>query len=253
MIVCGKSVKGPYRENNEDFLGFKRSGEYLILALSDGIGGAPCGEEAAKLAVDTSLAYISELLDNDTPDGKIDQILDDAYNFANKTIVKTGFSDINKLGMGATLVVCVIKDSRIKIANLGDSRAYIVHGSNITRVTKDHNLAEELVRMGKISEIEAQTNPGKNQLLKYLGENRFISPDIYSYNIIYGDYIFLCSDGLYSFVSKEDMTEAFRKDRSRLDALVTNLIDKALESGSKDNITLIAANVKPGEVIGEIL
>lgn len=253
MIVCGKSVTGPYRENNEDFLGFKRSGDFLILALSDGIGGAPCGEEAAKLAVDTSLAYISEMLDAETPDEKIDQILDDAFNLANKSIVKTGFSDINKLGMGATLVICVIKGNRIKIANLGDSRAYIVHGSNITRVTKDHNLAEELVRMGKISEIEAQTNPGKNQLLKYLGENRFISPDIYSYNIIYGDYIFLCSDGLYSFVRKEDMIDAFRKDRAHLDALVTNLIEKALKSGSKDNITIIAANVKPGDVIGEIL
>ncbi|MCI1769042.1 MAG: hypothetical protein LKM40_02545 [Mageeibacillus sp.] len=118
---------------------------------------------------------------------------------------------------------------------------YLCHGSNIIKLTQDHNEAAELIEKGLITEDEARSHGSRNRLVKVVGENQYLNPDIYSYNIIYGDLIILCSDGLYSFVGTGDIAAAV-KNKSSLEAICDKLIALAIRNKSNDNMTILIGN-----------
>lgn len=246
-IACG-SEKGNTRINNEDRYAVKTIGDLTLMVLADGIGGAEGGEIAASIAVDT----VMDLFEKDAKTGALDDLDDKKfkekstsyYQKSNYNILIKAINEKELMGMGTTLTCILIRGNRLFIAHIGDSRAYLIHGSAITQLTGDHTYTAELLKSKSITEQEAKTHPGKSILVRSLGVNAFIIPDIYCYNIIYGDLVLLCTDGVYSVLENHEISDCLKK-HNNLDGCVVNLIKKAEEKGSRDNITAILAYVRP--------
>ena len=244
MIWSASSEKGPVRELNEDSYDVREIGGCLCMAVADGLGGEVSGEIASNLAISTLMNEFETnpvlLKDED----KIQDFLSSAFNKANKEILRYGMKNPESRGMCTTLTAAIQFDTKLFIAHIGDCRAYLCHRREIQKLTNDHNKAAELVRSGLITESEAKIHPGRNILVKVLGENIYLKPDFYSYNLSYGDIVMLCSDGLYSFIGNEDYISALNK-RKDLKLVCDCLVDSALKGGSTDNITIVAGLVRP--------
>ena len=241
MNCFGKSDIGLVRENNEDYFGFAQVGEYNCLAVADGLGGEACGEFASQLAVDSAIELLKKSLPEINDREALKALMNSVFNKTNEIILRDCLKNRERMGMCTTLTLAVVKDRELTIGHIGDTRCYLCHGSAITQLTVDHNQAAELVRMGEITSEEARNHPGRNRLVKVVGENQYLNPDIYSYNIIYGDLIVLCSDGLYSYMSESDMAQAM-KNKSSLENICDKLISIAKANISKDNMTVLIGN-----------
>lgn len=250
MNYSARSEKGPVRELNEDSYGVKMIGENLCMVVADGLGGEVSGEVASKIAVDTLMKEFESDIDALTDSARIKFFLSAAFNKANKEIIRHGTNHPETRGMCTTLTAAILNDKKLYISHIGDTRAYLCHRREIQKLTIDHNKAAELVKNGIITESDAKMHPGRNVLVKVLGENVYLKPDFYSYNLSYGDIVMLCSDGLYSFVGNSDLIAALN-NRKDLQKVCDCLIDAALLGGSSDNITIIVGLVRPtGNNIG---
>ncbi|SEV84986.1 protein phosphatase [Ruminococcaceae bacterium KH2T8] len=246
MRSAGRSETGKVRANNEDNYQIFNVGSACIMVLADGIGGMSGGEIASRIAVETISDKINgEASFDSLSDDEIKALLENAYREANVAILKKALSDPELMGMGTTLTVAVIRERKVLIAHMGDCRAYLIHGSAMTQLTADHTYAAELLRRQSITKEEFETHPERHTLVKSLGENAFLIPDLYVYNIIYGDMLLLCTDGLCSFVSDEHI-KACLKQRNDLEGCLDSLFESAYEAGSDDNITVLLTHVKPG-------
>jgi len=246
MRSAGRSETGKVRTNNEDNYQILDTGKSCVMILADGIGGVCGGEIASRIAVDTVVEGIkSEAGFDDLSREDLKKFLDDLFRKANVAILKKALSDTELMGMGTTLTVAVIRGTSVLISHMGDCRAYLVHGSAMTQISADHTYAAELLRRASITREEFETHPERHTLVKSLGENAFLIPDHYEYNIIYGDMLMLCTDGLYSFVSDEDIRKSL-KQRNDLEDCLDNLFAAAYDAGSDDNITVLLTHVTPG-------
>ena len=236
--------KGPVRENNEDSCESNLLNGCLCMIVADGLGGEVSGEIASKIAAKTMMEEFEKNMDALLDVEHMEEFLSAGFNKANKEIIRYGAAHPESKGMCTTLTVAVLNDKKLSIAHIGDTRAYLCHRREIQKLTNDHNKAAELVSAGLITQNEAKVHPGRNVLVKVLGENVYLKPDFYSYNLSYGDIIMLCSDGLYSFVDKEDFIDAlmYRKDLKKVCGC---LVEKALKGGSSDNITVVAGLCRP--------
>ena len=229
---------------NEDSFGYEQVGQCLCMAVADGLGGEVCGEIASKLAVSTVLEAFKESLPFVKDRDALPSYLKTVYNKANMKILRDCLEHRERLGMCTTLTVAILKGTELTIAHLGDTRGYLLHGSELIKLTEDHNETGRMVKQGIITEDEAKKHPGRNKLFKVLGENRYLNPDVYSYNISYGDLVFLCSDGLYSFMSEEQF-KACSRERNKLESICEKLIAQALANNSTDNITVTIGRSEP--------
>lgn len=244
MIYSGVSEKGPVRERNEDSYAVSVINGCLCMIVADGLGGEVSGEIASKLAVDTVMNLFEQDPDALKDQDHLQEFLSAVFNKANKAILRYGNDHPESRGMCTTLTVAVLNGLKLYISHIGDTRAYLCHKREIQKLTNDHNKAAELVRNGQISEAEAKVHPGRHVLVKVLGENVYLKPDFFSYNVSYGDIVLLCSDGLYSFIGKEDFIAALN-NRKDLMIVCGHLVDIALKGGSSDNLTVIAGLVRP--------
>ena len=244
MNYAFASEKGPVRELNEDFCDVRMIGSCLCMAVADGLGGEVCGEIASRLAVETLMKELEtdpEVLKNEDV---ISDYLSSVFNKVNVEILRYGSEHHESKGMCTTLTVAVLNDRKLYISHIGDTRAYLCHAREIQKLTNDHNKAAKLVKEGIITETEAKVHPGRNVLLKVLGENVYLKPDFFSYNLSYGDIVMLTSDGLYAFVEREDFISALnlRKD---LKMVCDSLVEASLRNGSSDNTTIVAGLCRP--------
>ncbi len=231
MKCAGRTETG-LRSQNED--------RYLILdtdtlhavAVSDGMGGHRAGETASATAVDT----LSERLISHH-DG-LENALFEAFREANTAVHTLAQSDDSMYGMGCTLVAAICDDTHFVAANVGDSRLYHFDGSTIRQVTHDHSFVAELVRRGIITEEEAKTHPRRNLITRAIGTESRVSADIFPCEWKRGDMLLLCSDGLCGVLSDAE-TAAFLRNSTDLDATCAALISRALQLGSRDNITVV--------------
>lgn len=247
MKIFANSVIGNFRDNNEDSFSYEMIGDTLVAVVADGIGGAPAGEVASALATSETIKYLSEnSIDINSAD--LDDEISALFNYVNIKILKESISDYSKFGMGTTMTVVFLKGTKLVVGHMGDSRAYLIHGTNVNKLTSDHNVAGLKVAMGEMTEEEAKTSKTKSQLTKSLGENQFLSPDVYSYNIMYGDMLLMCTDGLYGSLSNQEIVDCLRSKRGNLEEVCSLMIDKALDNGSKDNVTCLLVNIKPGKI-----
>lgn len=235
-----KTDRGVTRTVNEDaFLCLEDIGFFM---LADGVGGHNSGEVASNLAVEATRDYLASKPLDDVESAKIFLYLYDCLKKTNETICARAKSRPDYLGMATTSIILVVRDQQAYIANVGDSRAYLLKDDEFTGITEDHTYVNELLRDGKISEDEAKVHPKRNVITRALGCEEPISPDFYRIELAEGDRILLCTDGLYNEVDEENL-EAYMRQVKDLDLLVDKLVQEACLNGGKDNITVACVDI----------
>lgn len=241
LRVASRTHVGLRRENNQDFLAIHNMGaQGVLLVVADGMGGHQGGERASRLAVETFIRVVEE--------GRAsgDELLTDALVTANDAVLSEAARESTLQGMGTTLVSALLHDARGRLINLGDSRAYLLRGGELRRVTQDHSMVADLVRRGEITEAEAETHPRRNVLTRAVGIEGTPQPDIFSVELGDGDVLLLCSDGLHGMVPDETIHTILGAEWS-LEARCDALIEAALEAGGKDNVTVLLAQRGEGD------
>lgn len=248
MIYNCDSHVGKVRKNNEDYC----MGEIIqteddcigIFALADGMGGHKKGEVASKIAVESIIDFLKE---NISQSGGIkmdylDDVIKQGYNYANKKIYAKSIEDISCEGMGTTLVVAVVYKYDVIIANVGDSRGYLLHGDNFRKITKDHSVVEELVNANLITEEEARFHPRRNQITRAMGAEDIIIVDIFREKVVKDDILLLATDGLTGCVDDEAIKHIIKQDKN-IKEICKDLIDQANNNSGKDNISVILSKI----------
>ncbi len=231
-VWCQTDV-GLKRENNEDcFLMDPDLGLYIV---ADGMGGHSGGEVASHMAVKTIREVVVDSFENDAGI-KPHELLTKAYKAAGEAIFEKSLSETELKGMGTTLVVALIRNSRLYIANVGDSRAYLLRKSGMWQMTEDHSLINEQIKAGIIKE-EDDSQMGKNIITRSVGFERTTSCDILERVLSSEDTYLICSDGLTGMVDDKAIFEIVQK--SKPEAVVPSLIKKAKDNGGLDNVTVM--------------
>ncbi|HYM45766.1 MAG TPA: Stp1/IreP family PP2C-type Ser/Thr phosphatase [Solirubrobacteraceae bacterium] len=218
---------GRQRRANEDSL-LARSPLFVV---ADGMGGAQAGEVASRIAVDV---FEDGLGDPAEPE----RSLAERALAANARIHELSHSNAEQAGMGTTLTAAYVAPQEVAIAHVGDSRAYCLRDGELTRLTDDHSLVDELVRQGKITPEEAVEHPQRSVITRALGPEPAVEIDTRSYQARAGDVYLLCSDGLTTMVPEQRVVELLRA-RPRLRDAGEGLIAAANEAGGRDNITVV--------------
>ncbi|HVS21013.1 MAG TPA: protein phosphatase 2C domain-containing protein [Pyrinomonadaceae bacterium] len=231
-------------ENPEDMRQFTIGEQGLVLAVSDGMGGALAGDVAARMAID-SVRDVLTGNDSDheacAPEASLVDCLKHATMQANRAIHFKSLEDSRCSGMGATLTGAAIKDDKLDLVQVGDSRAYIMRGDQIRLATKDQSLVQQLVDVGQISEEEAETHMFRNVILQALGAQNELTPATARIQIRRGDVLLLCSDGLSGKLRNEDIRQIVSDSSQDLAAACAALVAAANERGGEDNITVVLA------------
>jgi serine/threonine protein phosphatase PrpC len=222
-----KTDTGRQRRDNEDSA-FARAPLFVV---ADGMGGAQAGEVASQLAVE---AFEDEL----SGDGSTEQRLARRAQDANRRIYEISSTEHERAGMGTTLTAVYVDESNLAVAHVGDSRAYLFRDGELGRMTQDHTLVDALIRAGKLTEEQAAEHPQRSVITRALGVDPEVEVDTWSYPARAGDVVLLCSDGLTSMISEEQIARILA-DETDLDRAAERLIADANEAGGRDNITVI--------------
>jgi len=257
ILHSAKSDVGMKRDNNEDnFLVFP---EQNLFAVFDGMGGHAAGEVASAIAaneVKEFFTFTGKDEDATWPfKGDRERNYDEnraitAIKLANARIIEQSEQDGAKKNMGTTAVMVHFIErngsgAKALVAHVGDSRVYLFRSGQLQRITIDHSLVEEYLRLGKITQEEAKSFPQKNIILRALGQQKIIDVEINAFQPQPGDLFLLCSDGLSGMVSDE-MMQAILQKTSNLDVAAKKLIDTANANGGIDNVTVILAQFQAG-------
>jgi PPM family protein phosphatase len=253
LRVFGQTAVGQVREHNEDnFLIAdltRKSREFssgqlyqigrcgAVFGVCDGMGGAAAGEVASRLGVD--IIY-NQLIAAGVPRGREDlaRRLVNAIQDAGHRIFSEARADRTRRGMGTTATVAAFLDDRLFIAQVGDSRAYVVRNGELVQVTRDQSLVNQLIEAGQLTEEEAETFEHNNIILQALGTSETVQVDLTYVDLRSNDTLMLCSDGLSSMVRSEDIRDTLVGVNDANEACQA-LIDKANEAGGHDNVTVV--------------
>jgi serine/threonine protein phosphatase PrpC len=241
------TLLGNYRENNEDSIEVKQFPDMTMCIVADGMGGQAAGEIASKRAIEV---VPRELRKNLTPAITQEQaraVVRKAVVQANEEIITMGSLDRDLKNMGTTIVLALWrKGQELYIANLGDSRAYLIRADAIEQLTIDHSLAQALVENKTISASEAKEHRFRNVLWKYLGSKEVgDGPDVKAVTLQVGDKFVLCSDGMSGPVPDAQIL-SFVKEHPDVQACADGLGQLALDNGSRDNVSVIVIEVVEG-------
>ncbi|MGN1050797.1 MAG: Stp1/IreP family PP2C-type Ser/Thr phosphatase [Acutalibacteraceae bacterium] len=238
MEVFSKSDIGLVRNENQDSVNFGVVSPSCVWAVvCDGMGGAAGGKTASKTAVDYIAREINNLYSEDFTKEELVTLLTNIVIGANLEVYNMAEADIELQGMGTTCDLVFVRNDKVHIVHVGDSRTYIISNDEIKLITEDHSVVQEMVNRGEITEEEAQHHPNKNFITRALGINSGVKIDYVEHDFTYGDTILICSDGLSNCVEKSDML-AFVKDYKG-EELTNVLVEKAKENGGSDNISVI--------------
>jgi protein phosphatase len=245
------------RDNNEDnFLVFP---EEHLFAVFDGMGGHAAGEVASSIAANEVKEFFSLTgKDEDATwpfKGDREKTYDEnravtAIKLANARIIEMSEQDGARKNMGTTAVMVHFVErtgagAKALVAHVGDSRVYLFRAGRLERITIDHSLVEEYLRLGKISAEEAKNFPQKNVILRALGQQKVVEVEINVYQPQPGDIFLLCSDGLSGMISDGVMQSILAKAGGNLEAATKKLIDTANANGGADNVTVVLAQYQP--------
>ena len=238
MISVGRTDKGRKRSNNQDciFVSYGPIGPLPNLYIvADGMGGHAAGDFASRFAISVMLDFIKK----STITNPI-SLLKRAMILASNEIYKEAEKDKDKMGMGTTMVSCVIDGNEAYIANIGDSRLYIIN-DDIKQITLDHSLVEELIRTGQLDRKKGRNHPEKNIITRAMGSRDEAMPDFFEITLNPGDRILMCSDGLSNMVENDEIRDIITEARSP-EIAVEMLIEKANYYGGNDNISVIVVS-----------
>lgn len=242
--------QGLVRSHNEDAGGvFYNKHDQLLAVIADGMGGHQAGDVASRMA--TSLMekewLESEQLDN--PEAA-EGWLQTAVEKINQKVYEHSLTKEECQGMGTTFVVAICTTDFITVSNIGDSRCYMLSEDGFKQITVDHSLVNELVRSGQISKDDAEQHPRKNVLLKALGTEKTVVPEIISLGWEMGNSLLLCSDGLSNKVTDEELHRFILVDND-IEQIENEMIRLANARGGEDNISVIVVMYDSPEKDGD--
>lgn len=243
MNIYGKTDKGITRKNNEDsfFLTSGPAGVFdAFMVVCDGMGGHKLGEVASSTAVHAMVDSIEQ-----EPDMNAAYVMEQAVSIANLEVRKAS-EEHRSFGMGTTLVACGIQGQTAYVANVGDSRLYLLNRNDpsILQVTHDHSYVEEQVSRGLLARGSEEYNRQKNVITRAVGVYSEVEADQFEIDLQPGDYLLLCSDGLTNMVSDEEIKTIVLDESRSVEERVGALIDAANEYGGRDNITAVLYDTK---------
>lgn len=234
QVYCATDV-GKVRQMNQDTVfGTAQPVGNLpnLFIVADGMGGHKAGDLASKLTVETIVDVISSMEEKDPI-----TLMGKAIHHANNAVLGKAKEAEEFNGMGTTVVVACIKDGMLYVANVGDSRLYIIN-KEITQITRDHSLVEELVSLGQIERKDARTNKNKNIITRAVGGMKEVMADFFEIRLTEGDMILMCTDGLTNMVEDEEILSILRL-KDPIETKVSKLIQNANFHGGKDNIGVV--------------
>ncbi len=232
LRMTGTSISHPgqIRKTNQD----RAFSSPVIGAVADGMGGHKGGEQAATIAIEILSGFTEHISS---------QHLVDTVRDANRAVFEEG--DRPELrGMGTTLVAAAIhpEEDRVTIVNVGDSRCYRFRSDELEQITIDHSLVEELIRQGRITEEDARSHPQRNIVTRALGLTEDIEIDVFEIDAVHGDRLLLCSDGLFNEIDETTIAARLRAATDP-DTCAAELVDLAVASGGRDNISVVLLDI----------
>ncbi|MGO2109138.1 MAG: Stp1/IreP family PP2C-type Ser/Thr phosphatase [Staphylococcus equorum] len=237
---------GQYRDKNEDAGGvFYNQTEQQLLVLCDGMGGHLAGEVASQFVTNELQSRFEE--ENLIEADQAEDWLRTTLKAINRELYQLSVENPKYRGMGTTCVCALVFDNYVVVANIGDSRAYLVNSRDIEQITNDHSFVNHLMMIGQISAEEAFTHPQRNIITKVMGTDKLVTPDIFVKKTNFYDFLMLNSDGLTDFVRNHMIQEVLIQD-NELETQGQNLIELALSQDTNDNVSLILAEIEGDKV-----
>ena len=204
-----------------------------LFIVADGMGGHNAGDYASRLAVETIVEEVAK-----ADGGAPEEILSNAIQCANRKIRKCAEESQDLEGMGTTVVVASLIDETLLVANVGDSRLYVVNGKGMSQVTKDHSWVEEMVRRGSLGKEEARNHPDKNIITRAVGVEDTVKVDFFHRKVEAEDQILMCTDGLTNMLEDEEIRMIMNGARDIVEK-AEKLALKANDYGGRDNISVV--------------
>ena len=245
---------GQVRDHNEDALGYYQPREREVLAqkgrlylVADGMGGHVAGEVASECVVRTVMASYYE-----SHAQTVRRALSEAIQQANTALYGATSGEESRRKMATTLVGALVLGRQLHVANIGDSRAYLLRRDTIRQLTEDHSFVTELVKLGRISEEEAINHPQRNIVTRALGTQPNVEADFYEEAIQPGDTVILCTDGLWGEVSEEEMMQMVTQPLNPKE-MAGKLVALANQRGGPDNITVIVLQIGEPSPLAHLL
>ena len=208
-----------------------------LLIVADGMGGHNAGDLASRYTVELMVEYITNEKDEKRPVS----LLSSAIHHANELVMEKARSAKEYEGMGTTIVAATVTDGCLYVANVGDSRLYLID-QGIEQITRDHSLVEEMIRMGEIQRKDAKSHPDRNVITRAVGVHVPVRVDFFDVKLEKGDKLLLCSDGLTNMVEDEDILQLVKKSVSLKEA-AERLVTEANKNGGRDNISVVLCGV----------
>jgi protein phosphatase len=221
---------GLVREHNEDNL----LAMPPLFCVCDGMGGHEAGEVASEIACNT----IEERLHDFNDPRALEQAVADA----NQAILQAAADGQGREGMGCTCTAAIVQGTTITLAQVGDSRAYLLHGHRLSQLTRDHSLVADLIDSGEITQAEARNHPWRSYITRALGIEDDVRPDMYMIDAAEHDRLLLCSDGLYTMVDDAQIAHILGA-HAKPQAAASALVSAAIAAGGADNITVIVVDI----------
>jgi serine/threonine protein phosphatase PrpC len=237
FAVSARSAIGLARTGNEDSALTCSS----LLAVADGMGGHAGGEVASQIAIKTLATMVPVLTAPDMDTDSIEDLLLNSLHTIDGEISRTAIDEIELRGMGTTLTALLIRDSRVALLHVGDSRCYRLRGNTFEQLTHDHTVLQELLDSGAITVSEAHDHPQRSMLTQVLMGEGSVAPVLMVYEVNSKDRFLLCSDGLSSVLTEKEIKSLLKK--SNRDEAVEALIDATYINGAPDNVTVLVADI----------
>ena len=238
MKIAGKTDIGMVRSSNQDFyLTGEISDAVSWAVVCDGMGGANGGNIASETAAKTVSDQIKMSYRNEMSSNSIKYLLMSAITAANSDVYDMAMKDESLSGMGTTVVAVIVVNGLAHIAHAGDSRAYLLRGNEIHRLTVDHSMVQTLLDHGKLTEDEAKVHPNKNIITRALGVEKHVVADLSEVYLQENDVLLFCTDGLTNYVDEINILKLLKEDASKAPE---KLIQMANKAGGGDNITAVS-------------
>ena len=250
ILVAGRTEVGCVRKHNED--NFLVEPDEGLFVVADGLGGHAAGEVASRIVVERIGQFIAHTAERDRT-WPVEYDMDLSYDgnrlkgallLADQGILADIREHPERESMGSTVVACLVQGARVTLVHVGDSRAYLLDGSGIRQVTRDHSWVAEQVANGTLTSEEARRHPFRNVITQALGNGGDLDVAVQELQVKELDRILLCSDGLSGMIQDDELWEIVRQAPD-VEAAAQNLLTKAMENGGEDNITVVLVAFDP--------
>ena len=247
------SDRGIVRDHNEDYLGYalpemsaRAAAREWLFALADGVGGQDLGEVASRTAVEALLAGFRRFRNGEQHSALLPRLVREANTRVFETGMATGRGGS---AMATTVVTCALRFDRVVVSHVGDSRCYRIRQRHAQALTRDHTVTNEQVLLGVLSSREAAAARNSHLLSRSLGNEMFVNVDTHEHQVLPGDMLLLCSDGLHNLVTPPEMADIATR-HARLEDAVHELVDLANQRGGNDNVSVQLIRIRSVERVG---